>query len=110
VLNKTDTENAEALLLKLVYEGDEVGVSTILADFSITDVNHSLVTLKGTRITYNVRLSAGDTTQENPLRLENCIVWINKDGVVQQEEYQHSDALDALYDYKIDVILFRGKI
>jgi len=96
-LNKTDTENAEARLGKLVYEGDEVDVSTILADFSITDVDHTLVTLKGTRIAHNQRLSAGDTTQESPLQLENCIVWINKDGVVQQEEYQYSDALDALF-------------
>jgi len=108
VLNKTKSEEA---LVKLICQRGDL-VESIFSLMEIDRVNETLITHRGISLPrkQNLMQLAETATQECPIVLERCVVWVNKDRRTRLKEYEYNDYLQSLYDDRHSVILFDDKI
>ena len=108
VLNKTKSEERlEELQCRRGYV-----VEDIFNLMEIARANNTLITHRGESLHRKRRLIqfADTATEECPIVLEKCEVWVNKDRTTRLKRYEYNDNLKSLYDHGHSVILFDGKI
>ena len=109
VRNKTKSEETDPVHLQCPRDGV---VKDILQLMDIGHRDKVLITHCGEPLPLRQLLVQfdGKTTRENPIVLENCVVWVNENRTTRLTEYGRSDLLESLYSQGHSVILFDGKI